>query len=96
MKKLGYKSTREINQIANYALVEWGDNTDIGDEAPSSYFHRYAARFGEEELRQMMAWHALPEGWNEMDYETLLAGRRKRIAQVIRQGFEKLSQSTGY
>ncbi len=94
LKKSGYKSTRDINQVANYALVEWGDNTDIGDEPPSSYFPRYASRFAEEELRQMMTWHALPAGWHEMEYETFLAERRKLIAQVIRQGFEKLNQNS--
>jgi len=43
----------------------------------------------------MMAWHALPEDWHEMDYETFLAERRKLMAQVIRQGFEKLNQNAG-
>jgi hypothetical protein len=91
LKRLGYESMRETNQVANYALAEWGDNADIGDESPSSYFPRYAARFDGRELDEMMAWHALPEGWCEMQYEGFLAERRKRMAQVVRQGFERLS-----
>ncbi|QCQ22125.1 hypothetical protein [Desulfoglaeba alkanexedens] len=46
--------------------------------------------FWDEELRQMYACHALPDGWHGMDYATFLEERRKRIAQVIRSGFEKL------
>ena len=29
LQRLGYSSTRDRNQIANYALVEWKDNIDI-------------------------------------------------------------------
>jgi len=34
LSKQGITATRETNQIANYALLEWGDNTDISDQAP--------------------------------------------------------------
>lgn len=93
LKRLGYDSVRETNQIANYALVEWGDNTDIADLPPAEYFPEYAARFADDELRQMMEWHALPEGWHTMDYETFLVERRQLIAGVIRQGFESLPRT---
>src|SRR5690606_33916141 len=35
LHRLGYTSTRDTNQIANYALVEWGDNTSISDQSPA-------------------------------------------------------------
>jgi hypothetical protein len=90
LKKLGIDSVRDINQIANYALVEWDDNIAISDESPSQYWGKYAARFDAEALATMMRWHALPDGWWQMDYEPFLQARRPLIADVIRQGYQKL------
>lgn len=94
LKSIGIYETRLINQAANYASVEWGDNAKISNQSPAEYFPRYAARFQEDELRQMIEWHALPDGWEKMDYQTFLVERRKLMAQVIRKGFEKLSDET--
>lgn len=90
LKKCGITEIRETNQIANYALVEWSDNIDISNKSPKDYFPNYAQRFSPDELNQMYYWHALPEGWENMEYHDFLSARRKRIAQVIRKGFEKL------
>ncbi len=90
LKKQGYTETPQINQIANYALVEWGDNTSIKDRKPADYFPQYARRFPREQMQRMMFWHALPDRWFNMRYEDFLAQRRKLMAQVIRQGFETL------
>jgi hypothetical protein len=35
---LGIKDTRQINQIANMALVEWCDNIAISDLPPAQYW----------------------------------------------------------
>jgi len=93
LKTLGLTSTRDTNQIANFALVEWSDNIDISDKSPSEYFSQYAARFTQQELDEMMYWHALPKGWEEMEYLEFLEARRKGIARVIRDGFLKLSET---
>jgi len=90
LERIGYDGTRERNQIANYALVEWSDNIDIKDSPPSTYYPDYAKRFSADELKEMLYWHALAENWAEMDYETFLEDRRKRIAQVVKDGFSKL------
>lgn len=42
----------------------------------------------------MMYWHALPEGWHQMEYKRFLEERRERIAQITRDGFEKLAEGT--
>ena len=91
LKKQGIDSVRDINQIANYALVEWDDNIAISDGPPANYWPQYAARFSTDELARMCEWHALPEGWWGMDYDKFLAARRPLVAQVIRAGYEKLS-----
>ncbi|MFP3472530.1 hypothetical protein R0J90_20975, partial [Micrococcus sp. SIMBA_144] len=60
---LGLNSTRQINQVANHALVEWSDNIDISNEATSAY---WPAKVTEpaiqgERLATQTWWHALPE-----------------------------------
>ena len=80
-----------VNHIANRAYVEWPDNIEIADRPPAAYFPEYACRFDEEERAQMREWHALPEGWEHMDYRDFLEERRLLIAQVTRKGFEKLT-----
>ena len=90
LKKQGIESVRDINQIANYALVEWDDNISISDAPPTQYWGKYAERFDQATLATMMQWHALPERWWTMSYDQFLAARRPLIAGVIRQGYQKL------
>ena len=87
------ESIREINQIANYALVEWDDNIAISDAPPSKYWGKYSERFNSADLIAMMEWHALPNDWWTMSYEQFLAARRPLIADVIRLGYMKLASS---
>lgn len=91
LHKIGTTELRDTNQIANYALVEWDDNIAISDIPPKDYWPKYANRFSDAELKEMMHWHALPEGWQEMSYQEFLVARRPLIAKVIRQGYEKLT-----
>ena len=91
LRSHGITDKAETNQIANFALVEWGDNTDISDISPAEYFPAYANRFSE----QMAYWHGLPPNWVSMDYPTFLIERRKLIAKVVRDGFERLG-TAGY
>lgn len=90
LKKLGIEGVRDINQIANYALVEWDDNIAISDTPPASYWPLYAKRFDEGALGQMQGWHALPDDWWNMNYADFLAARRPLIANVIRMGYQRL------
>ncbi len=87
----GITETRDINQIANFALVEWADNTAISATSPAVYFPKYADKYTAHEWEQMRFYHALPEGWETMDYAEFLPERRKLMAAVIRTGFERLT-----
>jgi len=91
LKLIGITDQQHINQIANYALVEWNDNIDISDKAPSEYLPKYITRYSEEELQKMFYWHALPENWQNMDYSEFLQKRRVLIAGVIKDAFSKIS-----
>jgi len=86
LEREGIADIRSINQIANLSYVEWPENIEISDAAPSSYWPRYADQFSIEDLFH----HALPQDWAQMDYEQFLEERRKLMAQVIRKGFETI------
>lgn len=87
LKTLGITDLRETNQIANYALVEWGDNMKIMDQSPAEYLPGMISRFGKEKLASMYHWHALPGNWEQMNYHEFLEQRRELIAQVIHEGY---------
>lgn len=88
---LGYDKPRVTNQIANYALVEWNDNIAISDTPPSEYFEKYWDRLTEKERTDQAYWHALPEGWELMEYQEFLDARRKGLATIISAGFARLT-----
>ncbi|HEY5816107.1 MAG TPA: RNA-binding domain-containing protein [Solirubrobacterales bacterium] len=88
---MGVTEVRDINQIANMALVEWPDNIQISDRSPSEYFPPLADGMDQATREQMYFWHALPVGWATMEYRQFLDARRKLLAQVVRRGFERLS-----
>lgn len=39
----------------------------------------------------MCRFHALPKKWYEMPYDIFLEKRRKLMAVIVREGFEKIS-----
>jgi hypothetical protein len=90
LSKQGITAIRDTNQIANYALVEWGDNTDISDQAPVKYLPAMKARFSQAELERMYRLHALPPNWEHLDYREFLEKRRELMAKVIAEGFATL------
>ena len=86
LSKLGITETLDTNQIANYALLEWSDNIDISDDSPKQYMKKYSSKI----TKNMQYWHALPQNWEDMDYQEFLTERRKLIAKVIRDGYKIL------
>jgi hypothetical protein len=90
LQRIGVREKRLINQVANYALVEWSDNIKISDRAPRDYVPELEKRFASDELQQMYDWHGLPSNWYELDYEDFLKERRRRIALIIKLGFDRL------
>ncbi len=90
LERIGVSLDRERNQTANFALVEWGDNTSISDSAPAEYFPKLIEGRTEDELRMMHEWHALPEGWHTMPFDEFVKQRRVLMSGVIRRGFESI------
>jgi hypothetical protein len=91
LAKLGITETRDTNQIANYAYLEWADNMQVSDDAPADYLPKVKERFSDSELAAMYHFHALPENWEQADYRDFLERRRELIARVIREGYQKLA-----
>jgi hypothetical protein len=91
LNSLGFEKPRITNQIANYALIEWNDNVAISDTPPSDYFPKYWGRLKPKEQADQAYWHALPEGWEQMEYQDFLNARRSGIAKVITDGFNRLT-----
>ena len=90
LTRIGIDRTVQRNQIANYAFVEWPDNAKIGDSPPSEYFPPLFAGLTALQQKRARFWHALPEGWEQMDYRDFLQQRRLLIADVVRAAFNKL------
>lgn len=90
LKANGITEQRDINQLANYAWLEWKDNRAILDQAPSAYFPSRIKIFGEAERRDFCYWHALPQDWENLDYHAFLSERRRLMAGVIRDAYQKL------
>lgn len=90
LERSGVKDRTIINQMANYALLEWPDNISISDDAPSDYVPAIRERFSSEDWGKMAELHAMPDNWEDMDYPNFLVERRKLMAGIIRRGFEKL------
>ena len=88
----GVEDRRRINQVANLADVNWHDNSVAGRENPAKYVPRLreALKIDDDRWGRMCAEHALPLGWESMDYATFLEKRRNRMAEIIRIAFRKL------
>lgn len=93
LRTIGLTSTRDTNQIANYALMEWGDNVIVSDKAPVEYLPDLKSRFSRDELSRMYRWHALPDNWEHLEYQEFLEMRRERMARVIYEGYKTLSEA---
>ena len=92
LKTLGYNDAK-INQMANYAFIDWKDNMEILDEAPAIYYPVVCEGRSPEEIQRMEEENALPHGWENMSYEDFLVERRKLMATKIKQAFEILKNN---
>lgn len=73
LKSRGYLSQR--SNRGNFTLVDYQNNIYISDDAPSEYVRKYRDSLGEDEYRRNCEEHALPIGFEDLDYEEFL-GRR--------------------
>lgn len=91
LEDMGIDDLKQINQIANFAAVEWPTNIKIGKKSPADYVPSLDHALSGEERDRMYGWHALPSLWWELPYQEFLVKRRVLMADVIRQAWEVLS-----
>ena len=93
LKSIGVTKSTRINQVANFALLEWPDNIKISASPPNEYFPSMFEKYVPvSEREKVRFWHALPDGWESMPYDDFLDARRRLIAAVIRAGYLRLAE----
>ena len=90
---LSLTDTKRINQVANYALVEWSDNIAISNQSPITYWPEQVAdkKLDDDRRVRQEQWHALPDDWIHLAYDDFLDQRRRLMANVIHEGFKRLT-----
>ncbi len=84
------KDKAKINQIANLTFLEFEDNIEISDDKPSEHFAMVKKRFGDNEISEMLAQHAIPANFYQLEYGEFLQERRKLMAGIIKKAFNKI------
>lgn len=104
LQENGFADRGDYNQVANFALTETSINISIGKQPPAVYMghvHEQISdgtlRLGEivssDELAQNFRQNAVPDNIGTIsadDYESFLTQRRRMMASVIREHFERL------
>jgi hypothetical protein len=104
LQKNGYPDRGDYNQVANFALTETSINISISNKPPAVYMAEVAEqiesgvlRLGEivdsEDLARNLAENAIPPYLPEVtagSYKELLVERRRLMAAVIRDYYQKL------
>jgi hypothetical protein len=90
LEEEGVTDLKLINQVANFALIDWSANAEISDTAPEEYVEEMKKCFDAQQWSRMCQFHALPDGWKTMRYEDFLVQRRSLMAQIIKQGYESI------
>jgi hypothetical protein len=90
LAKVGIIDDRDRNQQGNFAFIEWSDNIEILDTSPAEYMKEQLERIPAGEKTGVYTDHALPDGWEHMDYHDFLRQRRNMMAKVIKRGYERL------
>ncbi len=90
LAELGVSGNRNINAISNMTYIDWPDNATIAAQGPSTYWPEMTAQLDPDRLQRQIYWHALPVGWEQLDYTIFRERRRTLIARVVRDGFNTL------
>ena len=89
---IGFDSDRDRNQIANFTYLDYATNIEISDKAPQDYVAHYRQKLGEDGYRKACQEHALPNGFEGMEYLEFLNRRRSLMAQTVRAAYMRLCE----
>lgn len=94
LNSIGVNDNKLVNQIANFAMIEWPENLKISNQAPSNYMPELDAEMDARERERFSFTHALKPLWWEMGYEDFLRDRRVRMAKVVKSAWQELTRDT--
>lgn len=94
LARQGVTNQTQVNAIANMAFLDWPDNTEISAEDPTVYWPVFRERLTPAQREQQEYWHALPPGWDHLDFRGFLDRRRHLMARVVRDAFDTLREAS--
>jgi hypothetical protein len=90
LSKIGIEKDRDRNQIGNFTYLDYNTNIHISDRQPQDYALEFKNKFGEDEYKKNLKEHAIPEGFETMNYFDFIQKRRFLMAQIVKKAYEKL------
>jgi hypothetical protein len=90
LAEMGVTANTRINAIANMAFLDWPENASISAGDPAEYWPALTGSMDPDRVKKQAYWHALPIGWEQLDYADFLERRRGLIAKVVHDGFNRL------
>ena len=66
------------------------DFIDISDDAPSDYVPRMREKLGEDAFLKTCRENALPDNFENMEYQEFLKQRRVLMSEIIKKAYERL------
>jgi len=90
LAKIGIDKDRDRNQIANFTYLDYNTNIYISDKNPQEYVPEFQNKMGDEQYRRSCKQHALPIGFENLDYFDFLQKRRVLMAQIVKEAYERL------
>jgi hypothetical protein len=90
LAKTGIDKDRDRNQIANFTYLDYNTNIYISDKNPQEYVPEFQNKMGDEQYRRSCKQHALPIGFENLDYFDFLQKRRVLMAQIVKEAYERL------
>ena len=93
LESIAITDNSRVNAIANMSFVDWADNLSISNNSPQDYWPQMTAQMDSERLKRQQRWHALPIGWEQLEFGEFCEKRRRLIGQVVKAGFDRLWDS---
>ena len=90
LPSVGYSDDRDRNQIANYTYLDYQTNITISNNAPHDYVQVFRDKLGDSAYEMTCRQNALPDGFENMEYQEFLAKRRLLMAQIVKKAYVAL------
>lgn len=93
LAQIGIEKDRDRNQTANFTYLDYNTNIHVSDRQPQDYAVAFREKLGDNEYFKTCLQHALPDGFETMDYFDFIQKRRFLMAQIVKKAYERLCNS---